>query len=468
MRQYDVVVIGGGPGGYIAAEHAAKHGAKVALVEKHQLGGTCLNSGCIPTKTFLRFAEVIESIQKAKKWGIETEKLNISYPKLKKRKDTIVKSLQKGVSSLLTHAEVDVYQGKGIPHRNHTVTITSFNKEVIIGAKKIILATGSRPEILNVEGLMDIRYQTYESIFELEHLPTSITIIGGGYMGVEFASILTSLKVKVHLVLLEDRLLLGEDEQVEDFLRKKLLLQKVKIHQAARLYRVMEENNDKLVHIETRSGDKVQVQTEEILILTGRKPNVEAFTELELKKNGPYLAVNKQMQTSYPNIYAIGDVIGTYQLAHAASAEGIVAASNAVNDYKEIDYHLIPRCIYTNPEVAMVGMTEKEAVAKGYKIRTEVYLLSSNGKAFVLDERTGFIKLIVGQSYKEILGAVIVGPNATEMISELSAFMLLEGTVEELANHLHPHPTVSEGIADAAKAWLEKAVRSEGIEGIYP
>ncbi|WP_394139050.1 dihydrolipoyl dehydrogenase [Cytobacillus oceanisediminis] len=456
MKKYDVAVIGGGPGGYIAAEYAAKHGARVALIEKKHLGGTCLNSGCIPSKTFLRFAEVLEVIQKAKKWGIEAGDVSFSYKKLRKRKDIVVNSLQKGVSSLLKNAQVDFYQGKGIPQPNNQVSIISSGKEEQIHAGKMILATGSRPAIPAIKGLDQVSFHTSESIFELEELPGSLTIFGGGYIGVEFASIFSSLNVDVHLITEDESILPNEDPQIDEFLSKKLRSQKVKVHTASKVKRVISENGRKGLEVQSGDGSLIMLETAEILIAAERVPNITDFAHLDLQMNGPWIAVNNQMETSYPNIYAVGDLLGRYQLAYTASAEGITAASNAINQYKEIDYKVIPRCIYTYPEVAWVGLSVREAQEKGLRIRTESYPLSANGKAFTMDERTGFIKIIADEVHKEILGIVMVGPNATEMISEAAAFISLEGTVTELANLIHPHPSLSEGFSEAAKAWLEK------------
>jgi dihydrolipoamide dehydrogenase len=456
MKHYEVVVVGGGPGGYIAAEEAAKYSQSVALIENKYLGGTCLNSGCIPSKTLLRHSEVIELMEKAKDWGIEYERVSISFEKMLNRKKKVVESLRKGVAFLLKNANVDIYNGTAKVYPDFRISIESKSDTNVITANKIIIATGSKPFIPSIKGVETVPVHTSESIFKLEKIPESIVIIGGGVIGVEFACIYSSLNVDVTIIEMGERLIAGEDEDAAKLITKKLIKNKVKIFTSSKVQKISEIDEGKLVYVEIDTGEQFTLIAEEILFASGRVPNLSAVSMLNLDKNGPYIAVNKQMETSIPNIYAVGDVIGGWQLAHVASAEGIVAGSNACNHFKEIDYKVVPRCIYTLPEIASVGLTEKEAKEHGYSVRTETIQLRANGKAFAMDEHVGFIKLIADETYNEILGVVMVGPHVTEMISEASTFISLEGTVNELASLIHPHPTLSEGIWEAARAWLEK------------
>ncbi|RFU66014.1 dihydrolipoyl dehydrogenase [Peribacillus glennii] len=456
MKNYEVVVIGGGPGGYVAAEEAAKLCGSVALIENKYLGGTCLNSGCIPSKTLLRHSEVIELMEKAKNWGIEFGSVSISFEKMISRKTTVVENLRNGVASLLRNARVDVYNGTAIVESNHQINIELKYGSETITADKIIIATGSKPFVPSINGIENVGYHTSDSIFELASLPQSLVIVGGGIIGVEFACIFSALNVEVTIIEMADRLISAEDGEAADLISKKLAKDKVNILTSAKVQELSQNENGKMVRLETKNGEHISIQADELLLASGRTPNLSVISKLNLKKNGPFIAVNKQMETSIPHIYAVGDVIGGWQLAHVASAEGIVAAWNACNLFKEINYKVVPRCIYSSPEIASVGLTEKEAKEKGKSVRTEMFHFRASGKAMAMDESTGFIKLIADETYNEILGVTMVGPHVTEMISEASTLILLEGTVNELEAIIHPHPTLSEGIGEAARAWLHK------------
>ncbi|MFG6114162.1 dihydrolipoyl dehydrogenase [Halobacillus sp. MO56] len=451
MKNYDVAVVGGGPGGYIAAEEAAKYGNSVAIIENNHLGGTCLNTGCIPSKTLLRHSEVIELMKKAKQWGIEYENLSISLEKMLRRKNKVIENLRAGVASLLNQVQVDVYNGTATVQQDNRISI---DKKEEIRANKIIIATGSKPFIPPIQGVEHTNVHTTDTIFDIERVPDSLVIIGGGVIGVEIACVFSSLNVDVTIIEMTDRLIAGEDEDAAEQIRKTLEQTHVNIHTSSQVEEVAEKPNGKIVHVTTENGELLAIEADELLFASGRKPNLSAVSKLHLQMNGPFIAVNKQMQTSRPNIYAVGDVVGGWQLAHVASAEGVVAAANASHEAREIDYTVVPRCIYSLPEIASVGLSEKEAKEKGHEVRTETFPLQRNGKAFAMDERTGFIKLIAGEAFNEILGIVMVGPHVTEMISEASAFIALEGTVSELASMIHPHPTLSEGIWEVARSWL--------------
>ncbi|WP_042346991.1 dihydrolipoyl dehydrogenase [Bacillus massiliigorillae] len=454
MKNYDVVVIGAGPGGYVAAEEAAKYGQSVAIIEKQYLGGTCLNSGCIPSKTLLRHSEIIELMEKAKSWGIEFENVKLSFGKMMNRKTKVIEQLRNGVLSLLNKAKVDIYYGIASILENKQIVIESESKTDEIFANKIIIATGSKPNIPPINGIENVFYHTSDSIFDIQDIPKSIAIIGGGIIGVEFACVFSALNVEVTIIEMADQLLVSEDEDVASMITKKFKKDKVKIITSAKVQEISESKDGILINVHTNDGNRLFIQADELLLATGRIPNLSAVSRLNVLMNGPFLAVNKQMETSIPNVYAIGDVIGGWQLAHVASAEGIVAASNASGIFKEINYKAVPRCVYSSPEIASVGLTEKEAREKGNAVRTETFPLSAIGKALAMDERTGFIKLIADETYGEILGVVMLGPHVTEMISEASSLIFLEATVDELALLIHPHPTLSEGLWEAARNWL--------------
>lgn len=461
MEQYDLAVIGGGPGGYAAAIRAAKLGGKVALVEARELGGTCLNRGCIPSKTLLRHAEVIEQIQKAKQWGIETGELSLSLEKMMKRKNQIIKRLRTGIAALLKAGKIDHYSGQGTVHPERTVSIQATEDDSApsqIKANNIILATGSVPLIPPIAGIEQSNVHTSDTIFDIATIPETMTIVGGGFIGVEFACIFSALGVKVTVVEMADRIIPMEDEDAARVLTKALQKKGVRVLTSAMVEEISTAEEGKRVTVQAADGKREEIVSEEVLVATARKPNVSGLEKLQLQMDKSYVVVNDRMQTSHPGVYAIGDLIGGWQLAHVAVAEGHVAAENAMGQKQSVDYTVVPRVIYTSPEIASVGMTEAEAKRKGYDIKVQKVDFIGNGKALTMDEKDGFTKIIADKKYGQILGVVMAGAHVTEMISEASAFILLEGTTDELAKMIHPHPTLSEAMFEGAAAWLGKGV----------
>ena len=458
MKKFDVVVIGGGPGGYVAAIRAAQYGKKVGLVEARDLGGTCLNRGCIPSKTLLRHSEVIESIEKAKSWGIETGPVTLSLTKMLERKDQVIQKLRNGISFLLKKGKIDVLNGYGEVMQDGSIIVRAGEQEETITAGKIILATGSSPVIPAIPGLDQASYYTSETIFDIERIPESIVIVGGGIIGIEFACIFSGLKVPVTIVEMGDRIVPGEDMDASRALAQSLRKKGVTVMTNAKVQEVLTSGGKQSVKVESESGKVEMVECGALLLSVGRKPNTSAFSQLKLEMNGPFVKVDREMRTSHPSFYAVGDVVGGWQLAHVASAEGLIAAANASGEKEEVDYKVVPRCVYTSPEIASVGITEEEAEKQGlsYKVTRVDHL--GNGKALASDEKEGFVKLIADTKYGEILGVTMVGPHVTEMITEPAAFMHLEGTVEEMASMIHPHPTVSETLYEAAASWLGKGI----------
>ncbi|MGG3873453.1 dihydrolipoyl dehydrogenase [Brevibacillus laterosporus] len=459
MKTYDIVVIGGGPGGYVAAIRASKEGKKVALIEQGHLGGTCLNRGCIPSKALLKHAEMIHAIRDASKYGIEVGDMRLSLPKMMQRKNHVINQLRGGIAHLLRTGNIDFYHGKAEIQPDQIVEITG-DKPERIKAGSIIIATGSSPAVPPIEGLEQVAYHTSDTIFDIEKIPASLAIIGGGVIGVEFASIFDSLGTKVTIIEMADRILATEDEMASQVLTKHVGKRGVTILTKAKVTAVKALGSQKQLMIYNEAGAKQDVVAEEILVAIGRRPNLPASANLSLDMDGPFIKVNARMETSVPNLYAIGDVVGNWQLAHVASAEGIVAALNATGHATDMEYHIVPRCIYTYPEIASVGLSEREAKEKGFQVKTSVYQLAVNGKALASGQAEGFVKLIADENYGEIVGAVMVGPHVTEMISQISAYMQLEGTVEEMANLIFPHPTVSEGLLEAASDWIGKGIHS--------
>jgi len=455
-KTYDLTVIGGGPGGYTAALQAAERGRKVALIEEDFLGGTCLNRGCIPSKTLLKHAEVIESIEKAKSWGIETGDMILSFDKMRKRKDDVIEKLRGGIAFLLKQGKIDVYNGRGTAVTKHRIEIEKQDGSESIETKELIIATGSTPAIPPIPGLKDISFDTSDTIFDIPDIPASVVIIGGGVIGLELACIFQSLQSKVTIIEAAPSIIPQEDEEASKLLERELKKKGIHIAKKTTVTEVTESEGVKAVHAIDDKGETHIFTAERLLVCVGRKPNVSAVNQLDLQLDGPFIKVNNQMQTSAEGVYAVGDVAGGYQLAHAAMAEAAVAVSNICGVPEKMNADIMPRCIYTLPEVASVGLTEKEAKAKGLSVQTERFDLAASGKALAAGVQTGFIKLVYDTAYGEVIGATMVGPHVTEMISEASSFMYLEGTAEEMAKMIHPHPTISEGFYEAALEIVSK------------
>jgi len=463
MDRFDIAVIGGGPGGYVAALQAAKSGRRVALIEADELGGTCLNRGCVPSKTWLSHAEMLEQIGRAKEWGIKVGEVSFSFEQMVKRKDQIVKGLRSGIASLLKADQVSFYQGYATVDPDGAINVNGPSGMQQIKAEKVILATGSSPIIPPIPGLDKVFVHTSDTIFQIEDVPKSIAIIGGGVIGVEFACIFAMLNVKVTVIELAERIIPTEDEDASAVLLQALKKKGIRVLTGHQVMSLAQDPEQKLLTVRTPHGEMEEIAVDQVLVSVGRKANLGGLERLGVEMNGAFIRVNERMETNLPNIYAVGDVIGGKMLAHVAIAEGLVAAKNASGAEETVNYRAVPRCIYTFPQVASVGYTEKEAEQLGYRVKKMSFPLRSNAIAITLNQIEGFIKVMVDEKYGEILGAVMVGPHVTEMISEASAFISLEGTVEELAKMIHPHPTLSEGLFEAAAA-----LTGEGIHLLAP
>ncbi|MFP3391966.1 dihydrolipoyl dehydrogenase [Brevibacillus sp. SIMBA_040] len=460
MQTYDIAVIGGGPAGYVAAIRASKEGKRVALIEADFVGGTCLNRGCIPSKTLLHSAGVIDQIRKASSWGIETGEVTFSMEKMMARKNQVIMRLRTGITSLLKAGKIDLLQGFGEVNADKSIRVRIGEEVQTIQASSIILATGSTPAVPPIPGLADVPFYTSDTIFDIEQVPESIAILGGGFIGVEFACIFASLGAKVTIVEMADRLIPLEDADASSVLSKSLRSKGVTLGTGLKVTSVTQTSKGIQVTAENTSGDTQTVSCEALLVAVGRKPNLSAFSQLNLELSGPFVKVNEYLETSIPGIFAAGDVIGGWQLAHAASAEGQIAAINAAGGREKVNDRAVPRCIYTHPEISSVGLSEEEAKARGYTVKTSVYQHSGNGKALASDENGGFTKLIAEETYGEVLGIVMVGPHVTEMIAAGTAFLSLEATVDDVAEMIYPHPTVSESLMEVAAKWLGKGIHS--------
>lgn len=459
MEQYDVIIVGGGPAGYVAAIRAAKNGKKIALVEKSYLGGTCLNRGCIPSKTLLRHTEVIEDIKSADVWGIKVSNLTFSFDEMLNRKDKVIETLRGGIKHLLQSGKIEVYDGEATIDKDKQVKVAVSKNDILtISADNILVATGSKPAVPPIEGVDKVHYHTTDTIFNLTEIPNSITIIGGGVIGVEMANIFSSLNVKVTVVEMGDRLIPSEDKDASKALLKSLKKKGINVLTKHQVLSISEENGVKRMTTSSKKEGNKTIESSEVLIAVGRKPNLSAVDSLDLKKNGPFIEVDDYLETSIQGIFAAGDVIGRLQLAHVASEEGLMAIENMDNKNHTIDYQQMPRCIYTKPEVASIGYNEQELIDKNIAYRIGKYNFSGNGKALAMGETEGFIKVLVDSEYGEVLGVTMIGSRVTEMIGQAGAYLQLEGTVDELAGLTQAHPSLSEGIMEVANSLIGKGI----------
>ncbi len=453
MAEKDIVIIRGGPGGYVAAIKAAQLGGKVTLVEKEELGGTCLNWGCMPTKALLHGVEILESVEAGKEFGVQVEGLKVDFAKMSVRKDRAVKILVSGVAGLMKANGVEVIKGTATLLSRGTVQVADEkNQTGSFQARKIILATGSVSAPLPIPGAQLPGVIDSTGALKLTRVPESMVLIGAGPIGLEFGTIFSALGAKVTILELLPQILPSEDEEIASALEKSLRNFKIKILTGAQVKGIEETGGGKLkVSAVTGEGEKT-FEAEVVLVAVGRKPNLEGLglQEAGVRFGKKGIEVNSRMETSVPGIYAVGDVTGQWLLAHFAFAQGEVAAENALGHEAELDSRAVPRCVYTLPEVASVGLTEKEAREKGYDIKVGKFPFSANGKATVLGERTGFVKIVSEVKYGEILGMNIFGPHATDLIGEAVLAMTLEGTAEDIARAIHPHPTLTEAVKEAA------------------
>lgn len=437
---YDVAVLGGGPGGYEAAIRCAQYGLKTALVEARELGGTCLNRGCIPTKALLHGAEVWETVGDARALGIRTEGRALDYAALAAFKERQVSLLRRGVESLEKAHGVEVVAGFGRLENANTLEVEGRR----LTARRVILATGSQPALPPIPGAQDAL--TSDGVLSLTALPASLVIVGGGVIGMEFATLFSSLGVKVTVLEMLPDILPGVDARLSALLRRSLKRRRVDIINNARVTEI-----GSTVRYEV-DGEPRTVKAERCAVCTGRRPQTQGIglEAVGVRTQRGYVCVNDRMETSVPGIYAVGDITGGPQLAHAASAQGLVAAANCAGLERSMQGRAVPACVYTRPEIACVGLDEQTARAQGRQVRTGVFDVAGNGRCAVMNERLGLCVVVADAQSDELLGAQIMAPRATDLIAEVAAVMRLHGTAEDLANTIHPHPTVSEIVMEAA------------------
>ncbi len=451
-KEFDIVVIGGGPGGYPAAIRAAQNGKSVALIEANQMGGTCLNRGCIPSKTLIASADVLHKIQESEEFGIVVGKVEFNYGKMVDRKDDVVSKIRKSLEGLIAANKITIFRGFGKLTSPHTIKILG-EDNVEITADKIIIATGSEPRNIGAFPFDYKKIHSSTSLLEMRELPKKLAIIGGGVIGCEFASLYAILGVEVTIIEMMPRIIPMEAEEVSDALAKAFTKKKIAIETNAAVEKI--DTSGKGVVVELSGGKKIKADV--ALVAVGRKLNT---TDIGLEKAGiavldsGIIPVNEKMETSTPGIYAIGDIASKLWLAHVATHQGLVAANNATGHSARMDYEAVPSVIFTVPEIASVGMSLEQALKKGFKATSGSFPFQALGKSQAEIETDGFAQIIVDKGTGQVLGAQVVGHNASALIAEMAIVIANELTVECITETIHAHPTIAE-------AWMEAAFIGE-------
>ena len=443
-----ITIIGGGVGGYPAAIKAARLGAEVTLIEKADLGGTCLNWGCVPTKSLLQSAEVMRVVKESEVFGIKTGTPRVDFPAVMKRKKQVVDKLRKGVELLLAAKKIKVLKGIAEILDPRTVKVGETGEKVQNDA--LIIATGSIPSIPPIPGLDGSNTWDSNDFLAMDKLPAGAAVIGGGVVGVELAQVLSGLGCETTILELMPQLVPNLDREVANLLETALKEQGVAIVTGASVTQMQALKNRSSVSYSV-AGETREITVERIILATGRVPFTDGLNaeRLGLEIQQRSIRVDERMQTNIPGVYAVGDVVGGSMLAHVAMAEGECAAVNALGGQRVMNYKAVPSCIYTNPEVASVGLSEEQARDK-CEVQVGRFPLAGSGKAAVLNQSLGLVKIVADKRYGEIVGVHVIGPHATELIAEAVLAMTLESTVEEVAHAIHPHPTVSESMMEAA------------------
>lgn len=447
--KYDVAVLGAGPGGYETAIRCVKHGLRTALIEAAELGGTCLNRGCIPTKALLHGAEIYSEVRGAAAAGVSAAAVEYDFAAMAKRKDMIVQRLRGGIAYLEQAYGVDVIQGFGVLKSPHEIAVNG----IVVEADKIILATGSVPSVPPIPGADCEGVVTSDEILALTQLPESIVIVGGGVIGLEFAALFSGLGVQVTIIEMLPTLLPDMDRDIVRTLEKKMKRSGVSVVTNARVLEITRDGETLTVRYADVEGTEQTARAQMCSICAGRRPST---ANIGLEQAGVacdargFVLVDEHLRTSVENIYAIGDITGKIQLAHVATAQGFVAAANCAGLEQTMDYSAIPSCIYCVPEIASIGKSARALTEEGVAFKTGEFRAMSNGRAMTLGETDGMVKIFSAVEDGRILGAQIMAPHASDMIAEIGVVMHFGGTAHDLGQVVHPHPSLSEMIAEAA------------------
>ena len=460
MNEIDVAIIGGGPGGYVAAIKAAHLGLKAVLIEKDKLGGVCLNRGCIPTKALVSTAELLNQLQRVEEFGVQVKDYSFDFPAIMKRKEMIAQRLSSGVGQLMKANQIRVIQGEGNILEPGVVEVINIEgKKELIKTENIIIATGSSVMKIPIPGLENEGVIDSDGALSLSELPTKMIIIGGGVIGIEFAGIFKAMGVEVTVVEMLPRILLPIDEEISNRLTFILKRQGIKIITNSKVEGIEKTNQNLEVLISNLEG-KQRLETEKVLLAAGRVPDFGNINvqKLGIELEGRAIKVDQKMRTNIPGIYAVGDVVGKIMLAHVAFREGIVAVENISGKEVLMDYKVVPNCVFSLPEVASVGLTEEEARKKYDQIKVSKFPYIANGKALGMGETEGMVKIIADSDTSELLGLHILGAHASDLIAEGTLALSMEATAEEIVNTIHAHPTLAETIAEAAEGIIGRPI----------
>lgn len=452
--KYDLIVLGSGPGGYVAAIRASQLGLKTAIIEKESLGGICLNWGCIPTKALLKSASVFQYLSHASDYGITVNNPKIEFNEVVKRSRGVADGMSKGIQFLMKKNKIDVYMGYGVLTSNTTIELDADGKKQIIEAKNIILSTGARANALPTLPIDGEKIIGYRQAMTLPKQPKKMVVVGSGAIGSEFAYFYQAIGTEVTLIEYASNIVPVEDIEVSKQLERSFKKMGMTVMAGAEYKSVDISGKQVKVVVNTKKGEQI-IECDVVLSAVGIKANIEniGLENVGIATDRGKILVNDMCQTNLPNVYAIGDVIPGPALAHVASAEGITAVEHIAGlNPDKIDYKNIPGCTYCSPEVASVGYTEQAAKDAGYEIKVGKFPFSASGKASAAGHKDGFVKLIFDAKYGELLGGHMIGYNVTEMIAEIVSIRKLETTGHEIIKTIHPHPTMSEAIMEAAAA----------------
>ncbi len=444
---FDWIILGAGPGGYEAAIRAAQLKQKVALIEKNEVGGTCLNRGCVPTKALLHAAMGFEELDHIASWGIRAEQVTLDFDRMYARKDELVSNLREGIGRLISQNGITLFKGAGVIRDSHTVAM----EDKVLTAERILIATGSVPILPNIPGMTLPGVVVSDGLLSAPPIGKRLIIIGGGVIGVEFASMFQALGYEITVIEALERVLPQMDREISQNLGMILKKRGATVWTGARVKEIQKGDEGSLTVLYEAGGKQSQASGDTVLVAIGRRANTQGLFEegFALETDRGRIVTNANHETSIPGIYAIGDVAGSIQLAHAASAQGIACVERAAGHTPSVREDLVPSCVYTRPEIACVGMTADEAKARGIPVRTGKHIMTANCRTMIAGGERGFVKLVLDEATDVLLGAQIVCERATDMVNEMTVAIANGLTREQLLKAIRPHPTFAESVTEA-------------------